>query len=209
MKPHDVEPDWAPDPRLDPKPCRALARELFAFGVEHCFTVAMTCVPGVEEAKSELAASLALALAANGHARVLLVEADFDKPAVHTLMRVTMPAGAGFCRQLQGRLMGHPDEHWSVLRCSKALHVLADGPDHVPGLILSRSFETCIRGLRAYYDFIVLDGPPGSREAECRALDGLADGLVVISTDARRAEVALTSRLFTAKRFSKAISVGA
>jgi len=205
VKPYDVAPDWRPDPRLDPAPCRELCRELYAFGVEHCFVMGITSVPNLANEKSEFAGSVSLALAANGHARVLLVDASFDRPMQHELMRVDMPPGESFSRQIQGRMLGRIGEHWSVLRCSKGLHLLVDASDHVPGLILSRSFETCIRALRTYYDFVVIDGPTGAQEAECRALDGVIDGLVVVCTEDTRASIPGTSRHFTMKRFSKAI----
>jgi Mrp family chromosome partitioning ATPase len=164
-------------------------------------------VPGLVEEKSEFAASLALALAHGGHARVLLVESDFDRPALHRLLELAMPAGKSFSRQLQTHMAGQTEDAYSVLRCSKSLHVLLDGLEHTSGLILSRAFETCLRGLRAYYDFIVLDGPPGNRDAECRALDAVADGLIVVCTEEQKHQVAPTSKLFSQKRFSRAIRV--
>ncbi len=205
VRPHDVGPDWSPDPSIDPAPCRPLCRELFAFGVEHCFVVGVTAVPGLDRDKAEFSAALALALSATGHARVLLVEGDLDAPQQHTFMRAEMPEGESFSRQLQAHMTRQAGEHWSVLRCTKSLHVLVDGEEHTPGLILSRTFEECVRALRAYYDFIVLDGPTGARESECRALDGVIDGLIVVCTEETRATIPETSRYFTTKRFSKAI----
>jgi Mrp family chromosome partitioning ATPase len=205
VQPHDAGPDWQPDPELDPAPCRPLCRELFAFGVEHCFVIGVTAVRGLERDKSEFAASLALALAATGHARVLLVDANFESPTQHRLMRAEMPTGATFSRQIQAHMARTGDDHWSVLRCKKSLHVLSDGADATPGLILSRTFEECVRALRAYYDFIVMDGPSGGAESECRALDGVIDGLIVVCTEETRATIPETSRFFSTKRFSKAI----
>jgi Mrp family chromosome partitioning ATPase len=207
VEPHDIDPDWKAPARLDPTPCRPLAREIFAFGIDHCFTVGVTSVPGLDEEKSEFAASLALALAHGGHARVLLVESDFDRPALHRMLELAMPAGRNLSRQLQTHMMGQTEDAYGVLRCSKSLHALLDGTEHTPGLILSRAYETCLRGLHAYYDFIVLDGPPGNREAECRAFDAVADGLIVVCTEELKHQVAPTSKLFTQKRFSRAIRV--
>jgi Mrp family chromosome partitioning ATPase len=205
VQPHDASPDWQPDPELDPAPCRPLCRELFAFGVEHCFVIGITAVRGLERDKSEFAASLALALAATGHARVLLVDSNFEGPVQHRLMRAEMPPGTTFSRQLQEHMTRTGDDHWSVLRCKKSLHVLSDGPDATPGLILSRTFEECVRALRAYYDFIVMDGPSGGAESECRAFDGVIDGLIVVCTEETRKAIPATSRFFSTKRFSKAI----
>jgi Mrp family chromosome partitioning ATPase len=207
VEPHDIDPDWTAPARLDPTPCRPLAREIFAFGIDHCFAVGVTSVPGLDEEKSEFAASLALALAHGGHARVLLVESDFDRPALHRLLELSMPAGKTFSRQLQTHMAGQTEDAYGVLRCTKSLHALLDGTEKNSGLILSRAFETCLRGLRAYYDFIVLDGPPGNREAECRAFDAVADGLIVVCTEEQKHQVAPTSKLFSQKRFSRAIRV--
>jgi len=165
----------------------------------------VTSVADLDRDKAEFSASLALALSATGHARVLLVEADLDNPQQHQLMRAQMPAGDSFSRQLQAHMTRQAGEHWSVLRCTKSLHVLLDDDEHTPGLILSRTFEECLRALRAYYDFIVVDGPTGARESECRALDGVIDGLIVVCTEETRPKIPETSRYFTTKRFSKAI----
>lgn len=207
VKPHEVGSDWKPDPKLNPGPCRALSRELFAFGVEQCLTIGVSCIPGLDAERSELAASIALALAETGHARVLLLDANFDAPVQHRLMQVEMPPERSLSRQLQSQFMGQAADHWSVLRCRKSLHLLVDGDEHTPGLILTRAFEACVRSLRAYYDFIVIDGPSGVHDPECRALDGVADGLMIACTESRRAEVPKTSQLFTSKRFFKAIRV--
>jgi Mrp family chromosome partitioning ATPase len=207
--PHDAAPNWAPDPRLDAVPCRPLSRELFAFGVEHCFTLGVCCVPGLDEERTELAGSLALALTATGHARVLLIDANFDQPLQHKVMRAEMPPGKEFARQIQEHMMAQGSDQWSVLRCTKNLHLLLGGPSPTPGMILTRSFELCVRGMRTYYDFIVLDGPSGNRETECQAFDGVVDGLVIACTEDLRGEIAKTSRHFTPKRFSRAIRVGA
>ena len=49
-----------------------------------------------------------------------------------------------------------------------------------PGLLLSKQFESCLADLRTYYDLIVIDGPPASLEVDCRALDSVADGLLIV-----------------------------
>jgi Mrp family chromosome partitioning ATPase len=159
-------------------------------------------VSGLEQRKVEISASLALALASTGNARVLLIEADLDAPRQHLLMRSEMPAGAAFSRQLQIRATRL--EPWTVLRATRSLHLLLDEPGGTRGLILLRPFEDCVRSLRDEYDFIVVDGPPGFRKPECSALDRTIDGLVVVA-DPSQAEIANVLGCFSEKRFSRAL----
>ena len=53
--------------------------------------VGVTSGPGAVADKSCVAAQLASVLAGPGKARVLLMEANFDRPSVHRLMRIDMP----------------------------------------------------------------------------------------------------------------------
>jgi Mrp family chromosome partitioning ATPase len=207
LKTEDLPESWQPASAVDPAPARAFCRELFGLGVQHCFIVGVTCVPGAPREKSTFAAALALALSASGNARVLLVDADFDGPAQQSLMCAAMPAGASFSQQIQSRTTRQSADPLCVLRTPRSLQLLLDGPYTASGLILSRTFEDCLRSLRPHYDFIVVDGPPGTREPECHALDGVIDGLFVVWSDGHHEQVPEVSRFFTTKPFSKAVRV--
>ncbi len=198
----EVQSDWRPDPTLTPQAQRALCESLYPYAVENCFVMAVISVPESVNYKSRVAAELALMLAESGHPRILLLEGDFQRPWVQRTMRVDMPIATGFSQQLNGRTQGRQPEPWSVLGCSKSLHVLAEGMMRTPGLMLSRHFSDCIRELRGYYDFVVIDGPTSSLDVDAGALDAITDGIVTVCPARGSANLAHLQTLFAQKRFS-------
>jgi Mrp family chromosome partitioning ATPase len=175
--------EWRHDPELLPESRRELRDQLFQHAVDQCFVVAVSAVAEAGDGKSRVAAEVALALAESGHPRILLMEGNFHQPSVHRYLRVDMPAQTGFSQQLHARISGGR-ERWTVVECQKSLHVLAEGLMRSPGLLLSKQFESCLVDLRTYYDLIVIDGPPASLEVDCRALDSVADGLLIVCPSA-------------------------
>ncbi len=198
----EVQSDWRPDPNLTPEAQRALCESLYPYAVENCFVMAVISVPESVGYKSRVAAELALMLAESGHPRVLLLEGDFQRPWVQRTMRVDMPIATGFSQQLNGRTQGAQAAPWSVLGCSKSLHVLAEGMMRTPGLMLSRHFADCLRELRGYYDFIVIDGPTASLDVDAGALNAVTDGIVTVCPARGSANLAHLQTLFAQKRFS-------
>jgi Mrp family chromosome partitioning ATPase/capsular polysaccharide biosynthesis protein len=198
---------WQPSPELFPESRYELRDQLLASAVQGCFVIAVSALPEVGENKSRLSAELALALAESGHPRVLLMEANFHQPCVHRLLGVDMPPQMGFSQQLHARI-GGGRERWTVVECRKSLHVLAEGVMRSPGLLLSKQFETCLSDLRQYYDLIVIDGPPAALEVDCRALDAVADGLLLACPKAGSADLVRARNIFSDKRFTAVVPVG-
>ena len=132
---------------------------------------------------------------------VLLLEGDFHWPSVHRLMRVEMPLSTGFSQQLRAHSHGQPADRFSVVECSRSLHVLGEGVMRSPGLILTKQFEDSIRALRTYYDFIVIDGPATEAEVDCRALASAIDGAVLVGYHEDSPEFMRAARLFPNRRF--------
>lgn len=199
-----VRDGWIPDPSLDFRARRELCDQLLPFAMEGCFVVAVTAVEEARSAKSRVAAELALALAEPRHPRVLLLEADFQWPAVHRTMRIEMPMSLGFSQQLSSKA---EPQTWTVIECSPTLHVLAEGIMRSPGLILSVRFEQSIQSLRSYYDLIVIDGPPAYAEIDARALASAVDGGIVVSPNAGSPDLARACALFAERRFSTVLGV--
>jgi hypothetical protein len=193
---------WRPDLALLPESRRNLCDEIYPFAVEGC------CVLGVlggnenADAKSRLAAELALALAESGHTRVLLLEGDPQRANVNRFLRVEMPRTAGFSEQLQSRVSTGLSVPWVVLECSQSLHALAEGEHPSPDLILSQAFEDCVRELRRYYDFIVIDGPSVSSTPACRAVHDVIDRVVFSHGRFGPSELATANQLFPGKRMT-------
>jgi Mrp family chromosome partitioning ATPase len=198
--------DWRPDPSLSPQSRRPLCEQLYPLAVENCLIVLVVGVPESQEQKSRVAAELALALAESGHPRILLLEADLQGPHVHRVMNVDMPMGAGFSQQLRARINGHPERHWTVVGCTKTLHVLAEGMMRSPGLLLSQQFSDSLRELRNYYDIIVIDGPTGSLQVESQALDAVTQGVVFVCGKAGSPALAQLQSLFREKKIKTVVT---
>jgi len=153
-----------------------------------------------------VAVELALALAESGHPRILLMDGDIHSPRVHRLMHVEMPMSAGFSQQLRERINGSSERRWTVVSCSKVLHVLAEGMLRSPGLLLSRQFSDGLADLRNYYDFIVIDGPSSSLPVESQALDAVADGVVYVCGKQGSPGLAQLQALFRDKRLQTVVT---
>lgn len=174
---HDVPPGWSP--KLDAPPAwindlrDAVLKQLSA----RRMTIAVTGAAG--QTRAQVAGSLALALAQSG-AHVLLLEADFDRPELHQVMSISMPAGAGFSQQLRARQQqaGAP-QPWRLLSCSANLQVLVEGRLRSPGLSTSRALENALGELKDRYHVLLLHAAPLERAAEVRPLTDVIQAVVV------------------------------
>ena len=92
-----------------------------------------------------------------------------------------MPHAEGFSQQLRARRRAATRTPWKVVRCSDALHVLAEGVVRSPGILLSREFADAIAELRGAYDVIVLDGPIAGLGIEIKPLDAVTDGIALVA----------------------------
>jgi Mrp family chromosome partitioning ATPase len=179
----DVPKGWAPHPTLvDSETSEELASlrdQLYRLAGRECFVVGVSSGPEMAAYKSGVAGRLAWMLAQPGHARILLMEGDFDHPVVHRLMRIDMPIAAGFSEQMRRRMNGSPPGPWTIVRCAPNLYVLAEGLVRSPGLLPTVHFADSVNELRRAYDLIVIDGPAGGMSVDTRALDSVADGIVL------------------------------
>jgi Mrp family chromosome partitioning ATPase len=201
----DVTASFHPDPSLRPSACAPLRRELYSLGVERCFVVGVTSSSDCQEEKARFTTELALLLAQSGHARVLLIEADFHRPRLHRVLRVEPPEGQSLSEQMHGSASERAVEGWTVLRCMRSLHVLLQGERGTPGLNLSRRFAECIRDVRMHYDFILLDGPAEDSIEDLRALAAFVDGALLVGRAAAQQDLERLAELFSGKRLLKAV----
>jgi polysaccharide biosynthesis transport protein len=128
--------------------------------------------------RATVAAALAISLAQNG-ARVLLVEADFDRPGLDQALAVPAPSGAGFSQQLRARQPDGPLQPWVVLRCMANLNVLVEGRLRSPGLLASGMFERAIHELGGYHHVVVIHAAPLNRPSDLRPLSALSQAVVI------------------------------
>jgi Mrp family chromosome partitioning ATPase len=198
--------DWRPESSLDPRSRREVCEQLYPLAVQNCLVLLVVGVPEAQEQKSRVAAEIALALSDSGHPRILLLEADLQSPRVHRFMKVDMPMGSGFSQQLRGKINGNTERRWTVIGCSKSLHVLAEGMMRTPGLLLSQQFADCVRDLRGYYDFIVIDGPSSSLSVESQALDAVTDGVLFVCGKTSSPALSATQALFGEKKLRTVVT---
>lgn len=134
-----------------------------------------------QAAKSRFAAQLALACAAPGRRRVLLLEGDFAKPQVHRTLDLEVPQGSGFSEQIEARVRGEAVQTWSVVACMPSFHVLCENDARSPHLLQTFQFESAIAELRNGYDLLVIDAPSVDTAVAMRALECVSDGFVVFA----------------------------
>ncbi|HKP63500.1 MAG TPA: hypothetical protein VJV78_42485 [Polyangiales bacterium] len=186
LAPYETTSRWAPDPAISAAgtraELRALCDQLYVMAAKGCFVIRVSSDAPSSQLKSHISAQLAWSLADFGHARVLLLEADFDDPSVHRVMRLDTPPFKGFSQQLYQRMTSAERPPWSVARCSPCLSVLAEGRVRTPGLVHTAQFSTALAELRRHHDIIVVDGPAADSDSDTRALDGVADGVVFAVT---------------------------
>jgi Mrp family chromosome partitioning ATPase len=179
----DVPKGWSPHPSLieseNSDELAALRDQLYRLATRDCFVVGVSSGSEMVAYKSGVAGRLAWMLAQPGHARILLMEGDFDHPIVHRLMRIDMPIASGFSEQMRRRMNGSPPGPWTIVRCAPNLYVLAEGLVRAPGLLPTVHFADSVNELRRAYDLIVIDAPAGGMSVDMRAIDAVTDGVVL------------------------------
>jgi succinoglycan biosynthesis transport protein ExoP len=129
------------------------------------------------EGKSSVATLTAITFALNG-SRVLLIDADLRRPAVH--LRFRMGKGLGLSSVLSGKAT--PREaiiEWPDL---PSLHIMTSGPvPPLPSELLgSRQMEELVADLRDQYDFVIIDTPPVLAVTDASILGRLTDAAILI-----------------------------
>ena len=129
------------------------------------------------EGKSSVATLTAITFALNG-SRVLLIDADLRRPAVH--LRFRMGKGLGLSSVLSGKAT--PREaiiEWPDL---PSLHIMTSGPvPPLPSELLgSRQMEELVADLRDQYDFVIIDTPPVLAVTDASIIGRLTDAAILI-----------------------------
>lgn len=150
------------------------------------------------EGKSRLAIQLALALAESERARVLLVEANLERPSLAKLLGVELREEHAFSTQMRRRALEEVAVPWQIAACGGSLHLLAECPDVIgfPGMLHSRELRIAIGELRPLYDYIVVDGPSILDDGGATSVERVVDGFVIVA----RAKVTKKSSLGRAAR---------
>ena len=144
-------------------------------------------------------ANLALARASAGE-RVLLVDADLQRPTLSMLFRTT--PGRGLCEVLTGTT--RPLQAIFRVPGKSNLSVLAAGTPRrsdASDLLATGALRELLVSLRGSYDRIVVDTPPAGALATALVLSPLADGVVVV---ARCGKVSSTDLIQVLERLAQA-----
>jgi capsular exopolysaccharide synthesis family protein len=129
------------------------------------------------EGKSSVAALMAITFALNG-SRVLLIDADLRRPAIH--MRFRTGKGLGLSSVLSGKAsLNEAVDTWPDL---PNLNILPSGPvPPLPSELLgSQQMEDLLAQARTEYDFVIMDTPPVLAVTDASILGRLADATVII-----------------------------
>jgi protein-tyrosine kinase len=133
--------------------------------------------PAKGDGKSLTAANLALAMAEEFSQRVLLIDADLRRPAVHHLFG--LPDSPGLTDVLMG---GVPLDDALVTLADHHLTVLPSGvpPNHPAELLGSAAMRRMLDTLRTRFDRLILDMPPVAPLADVHIAAAMADGILMI-----------------------------
>lgn len=135
--------------------------------------------PTKGEGKSTLLSNLAISIAQSGKT-VVLVDADFRRPAIHRLFRLPKEDRSGLASILSGEAE-FPDVVRPVTQVP-GLSVLPCGPRPVnpAELLASAKFHELIAFLRDRYDFVLVDSPPVLAVSDPASIAPLVDGVLLL-----------------------------
>lgn len=129
---------------------------------------------------SFVTAGLAVALAQMG-VKVLVVDANLRRPALHDLIVPAEPVEGGLLQLLRGEI----DEAVAIVPCDAVPHlslVYAGGAGAgVQELFDSDVFERFLRYCMRTYDLTLVDTPPANRCAEARRIAGVAGYAAIVA----------------------------
>jgi succinoglycan biosynthesis transport protein ExoP len=138
----------------------------------------MFCSAVPEEGKSVLVGSLGRMLAAHGR-RVLLIDCDWRRPALHSLFRVSNEGG------LAAVLDEQADQSSRLIHTDplSGVDVLTAGEVSPSGVrqLTSDRFRAILQGLADDYDFVLLDTPPVLIGAEVLSIARMVDKVAFVS----------------------------
>ena len=138
--------------------------------------------PTSGDGKSTLVSNLALALA-DIHRRVLVIDADFRKPRMHEIFRLSNQWGLSnllidWARRGDAETVAHDSQSWAIESTIENLRVLPAGTAgaQAVNLLYDASMRKLLEHADREFDFILIDTPP---------LSGLADARILARMDAK------------------------
>jgi capsular exopolysaccharide synthesis family protein len=135
--------------------------------------------PAVGDGKTTTAINLAGAFAQSPDTRVLLIDADLRRPAVAAKLGMGDSGGPGLIGailepyEVQIAARQRPPFNLGVLPAGRA-------PQLPYELLRSPRLAEILEEARAEYDFVILDTPPVLLVPDCRVIERLVDGLLMV-----------------------------
>ena len=153
---------------------------------------------GPGEGKSTTVSNLGIALAEIGR-RVLLIDGDMRRPALHTILKLENKVG--LADLLSGSEPFITDVPMSAIQKSgiPGLSVITCGlpPSNPSTLLYSRRAKDLLDVLRNHYDAILIDTPPMQTITDARLFGAMADAVILVvraSSTSRDAAMAAKQR---------------
>ena len=156
--------------------CRAIRVAIDCQSLERPLTTLLVTSPGTGEGKSTIVANLALAFVESGR-RVLVIDADLRRPAMHRAFRV--PNEGGLADMVQKGAMWPEGFH----RVAPGLELLPSGiKPHNPGSLLSSGHMTkLLEQARGRADLVLIDAPPVLAVSDALPLSAKVDGVILVT----------------------------
>lgn len=144
-----------------------------SFDKEYKTILVTSSNPG--EGKSTTAGNLALTLA-EGEAKVLLVDCDMRKPAMHKNFRVTNTYGISDVLLQKKKVME------VAHRYNESLYIITAGkiPPNPAEMLASKAMTLFLEEMKEHFDYIVLDTPPVQAVADAQILSTKVDGALFV-----------------------------
>jgi capsular exopolysaccharide synthesis family protein len=155
---------------------RRLAAVLHDAQADKGLRVVMIASAVAGEGKTLTASNLALTLSESYRRRVLLIDADLRRPAVHSVFRLDAATG------LSDGLVATDDAKLLVRQVTPRLSVLPAGRpslDPMAGLTSPR-MQRLVGEAREAFDWVIIDTPPLVLLPDAHLLAPIADGVVLV-----------------------------
>ena len=128
------------------------------------------------EGKSSIILNLAIALTKQGK-KVLLVDLDLGKPALHKLLEVTVEHGVEEALRGEKSFAQTVSTHGRTkIDCAYVKHAVSKRLELLEKTIL----EEWLRECREKYDYVLIDTPPSHMMSDSRIISQYADALMLV-----------------------------
>jgi capsular exopolysaccharide synthesis family protein len=155
---------------------RGLAATLHHAQIERSIRVVMVTSAIAGEGKSLTSTNLALTLSESYRRRVLLIDADLRRPALHQIFQVPNVSG------LHDGLRNESEPRLSLIEITPHLTLLPAGqPDPDPMSVLtSPRMRRIIKEASACYDWVIVDAPPIGLLTDASLLGEMVDAALLV-----------------------------